>query len=60
MLSQANGPSTSPYGYLHSHPHMYPTGSKQQQITLYPHKDENNVFVLELGIQMRHLQEHLA
>ncbi|XP_075982905.1 protein O-mannosyl-transferase 2 [Anticarsia gemmatalis] len=36
-------------GYLHSHQHLYPEGmgAKQQQITTYTHKDENNRFVIK-------------
>lgn len=35
-------------GYLHSHNHSWQTGSKQQQVTLYPHLDANNVWEVEL------------
>lgn len=36
-------------GYLHSHWHLYPegVGAKQQQITTYAHKDENNKWVIK-------------
>ncbi|KAI8143626.1 glycosyltransferase family 39 protein [Fennellomyces sp. T-0311] len=33
-------------GYLHSHPSAYPQGSKQQQITLYPYRDDNNWWII--------------
>ncbi|KAG4301438.1 hypothetical protein PCK1_002364 [Pneumocystis canis] len=33
-------------GYLHSHPHSYPSGSKQQQVTLYLYEDNNNNWLI--------------
>ncbi|KDQ14229.1 glycosyltransferase family 39 protein [Botryobasidium botryosum FD-172 SS1] len=38
-------------GYLHSHPHNYPGGSQQQQITLYPHRDDNNNWIIRNALE---------
>ena len=34
-------------GFLHSHGSNYKTGSKQQQITCYSHRDSNNIWIIE-------------
>lgn len=59
-----NGPRSVAYGslvtlrsqglspnLLHSHPHLYPEGSGQQQITTYGFKDDNNEFLIEFDLQ---------
>ncbi|KAI9342069.1 Dolichyl-phosphate-mannose-protein mannosyltransferase-domain-containing protein, partial [Zopfochytrium polystomum] len=38
-------------GYLHSHAHNYETGSKQQQITCYPFRDDNSAFLVKPMIE---------
>jgi dolichyl-phosphate-mannose-protein mannosyltransferase len=43
-------------GFLHSHPHNYPGGSKQQQITCYPHRDKNSDFLLKYPLNLGDLR----
>lgn len=31
-------------GFLHSHNHYYPRGSRQQQVTCYGFRDDNSLF----------------
>ncbi|KAJ3329484.1 hypothetical protein HDU76_007829 [Blyttiomyces sp. JEL0837] len=38
-------------GYLHSHKHNYETGSKQQQITCYPFRDDNGLFLVKPALK---------
>ena len=39
--------------YLHSHPHVYPNGSNQQQVTEYSFHDVNNIFIVRKGMKPR-------
>ncbi|PWA02991.1 hypothetical protein BB558_000852 [Smittium angustum] len=40
-------------GYLHSHASRYETGSKQQQVTLYSHRDDNNYWIIDYTLDQK-------
>lgn len=45
---------------LHSHAHLYPEGSRQQQITTYGFKDNNNDFLIEFDLHTSRDQKRFA
>lgn len=68
-----NGPRSVAYGslvtfrsqglspnILHSHGHSYPEGSRQQQVTTYGYKDDNNDFLFEFDLKTSQEQNRFA
>lgn len=68
-----NGPRSVAYGslvtlrsqglspnLLHSHPLIYPEGSRQQQVTTYGFKDDNNEFLIEFDMETGRDQKKFA